>query len=582
MSVPSDHFSPERQALGGFGASGNPTFEWTLTSTRLSDLVKMVVQDRVLPVIFVPGIMGSNLMDLSGNPVWRLDTGIGGVPWSLARNVAPMGPGGRQRLMHPDRTQVDPNGNVPGDAVGTIFGRNKRDREAVYRNQRFWGEIGDSSYHSFLTWLEDRLNGQGFNPATWPDFSYARPMMSAAPVPGQPRPEPTLMEGQEMVVRGMTSGTNEKPVAALMSDDLLKRAKLRMPVYACGYNWLDSNSNSARLLRDRIRHVIAEESRRAPCEQVLLITHSMGGLVARRCASLPGMQDAIAGIVHGVMPAVGAAVAYRRCKVGMRDENFAAGLVIGSNGREVTAVFSQAPGALQLLPTRQYRTGWLKVKDAQGAELETVPNVDPYSEIYLRRDRWWGLVREDWLRPRGGVPISWGVYEENINEARDFHDLIHGSYHVNTHVYYGADDGVPSFETVRWSMRQGARPDSNPPPSAESVRDMGFEDVRDSGSSPVHVGGRLEVLPSYGMGAPSTYQSSYWELVAEQQDGGGDGTVPASSGRSPMLHASSPGSIRQQYRLAGFEHEESYRNEGAQLATLYCIQKIAAEAKSSS
>ena len=138
MSSRPSAFDALRQAPGGVGASGNPTFEWRLTNTRLRDPVRIVVQDRILPVIFVPGIMGSNLMDLGGAPVWRLDTGLGGVPWSLVRNVAPMGPGRRQRAMHPDRTQVDPNGRVPHDAVGTINGRTRRDREAIYR-ERFWG-----------------------------------------------------------------------------------------------------------------------------------------------------------------------------------------------------------------------------------------------------------------------------------------------------------------------------------------------------------------------------------------------------------------------------------------------------------
>lgn len=581
MSVPPEVLAGGRHAAAVREASGNPTFEWTLTTTALRDLVKIVVQDRVLPVVFVPGIMGSNLMDLAGDPVWRLDTGLGGVPWSLARKVAPMGPGRRQRSMHPDRTEVDPNGQVPHTAVGTIAGRTRREREAVYR-RRFWGEVGDSTYHPYLQWLEDQLNGQGLNPAMWASFSYAHPMMSAAPAPGHLGPEPELMRGQEMVVRGMAPGTSEKPVVPLMSDDLLKRARARMPVYACGYNWLASNAVAARQLRDRIRHIIDVEGRRGTCEQVLLVTHSMGGLVARRCASLPGMGDVIAGVVHGVMPAVGAAVAYRRCKVGMRDEDFKAGLVIGSNGREVTAVFAQAPGALQLLPSHQYRSGWLKFKDVQGRELEPAPTGDPYAEIYLRRDRWWGLVREEWLRPTGGMPVSWADYEENIGEARDFHDALRGSYHPNTYVYYGADDDVASFETVTWSMRQGLPPDSGLPPSAQAVRDMDAAGVRDSGSNPLYVGGRLEVVTGAGLGVPATYQSSYWELVAERQDGGGDGTVPTSSGGSPMRHASQPASIRQQFRLVGFKHEPSYNDEGARLVTLHCIQKIAAEAKSSS
>ena len=88
-----------------------------------------------------------------------------------------------------------------------------------------------------------------------------------------------------------------------------------MPVHAVGYNWLASNALAAKKLRDEINRITAQYNKgQFSCEQVILVTHSMGGLVARACAQLPGMADKIAGISHGVMPATGAAVAYRRCK----------------------------------------------------------------------------------------------------------------------------------------------------------------------------------------------------------------------------------------------------------------------------
>lgn len=568
-----------RNASAAIGGSGNPRFEWTLSSTRLRDVVRLVVQDKVLPVVFVPGIMGSNLMsnDPGREKVWRLDT-FAGQPLGLARRMSFSGPATRQRMMHPARTAVDSRGSVPGSPVGSVSDKRQ------YTDERFWGEVAEGSYHSFLIWLEERLNGQGMNPATWQDFYY--PAMSATPKPGQPGPEPVLHPGIPMRMRGIdpfryaesVDGTNAlaEPV---FSDDLLKRAKFRMPVYACGYNWLDSNSRAADRLRARIDAVISENNRNGfKCDQVILVTHSMGGLVARRCASLRGMTDKIAGIVHGVMPATGAAVAYRRCKVGMRDESFMAGLVIGSNGREVTAVFSQAPGALQLLPTMDYQRGWLSINGDDGREVESFPVADPYSEIYLRRDRWWGLVRPEWLRPQGGRPLSWNEYAMNIDAARSFHQQIRGRYHDTTYVYYGADEGIASFEGVQWQMARGLAPDAAPRPSGEQVRDMGFDDVRDSGSNPLHVGGRTEFMNSWGMGMPGTYETSYWEISAARQDGSGDGTVPTSSGRAPLLTASSRASIKQQFRMSGFEHEPSYKNHQAQLVTLFSIQKIAAAA----
>lgn len=571
-----------RGASALFGESGNPRFEWNLSNTTLNDMVRLVVQDKILPVIFVPGIMGSNLMSNDGrrDPVWRLDTTFG-EPAGLARRMSFNGPAARQRMMHPARTAVDSRGSVPGRAVGSVS------RKSQYSDERFWGEVAEGSYHAFLLWLEERLNGQGTNPAKWQDFYYTA--VSATPRPGERRPEPVLNPGIAMRMREFDAMRYVEAAAparavpdSLMSDDLLKRSKFRMPVYACGYNWLDSNSVAADRLRGRIEAVInANNGNGFKCDQVLLITHSMGGLVARRCVALSGMQGKIAGIVHGVMPATGAAVAYRRCKIGMRDESFLAGLVIGSNGREVTAVFSQAPGALQLLPTTEYQTGWLRIKAANGSVIESKPLADPYSEIYLRQDRWWGLVRPEWLRPQGGRPLSWDEYALNIGAAKSFHQQIRGRYHDATYVYYGADTKYPSFERIHWSMKAGLRPDRATVPTGQQVRDMGFGDVRDSGSNPLYVGGQTEYLQSGGMwggGMPTSYETSYWEISAEMQDGGGDGTVPISSGRAPVSTASS-GRIRQQFRMQGFDHEKSYLNGQAQFATLFCVQKIAAAAR---
>jgi hypothetical protein len=76
-----------------------------------------------------------------------------------------------------------------------------------------------------------------------------------------------------------------------------------------------------------------------------------------------------------------------------------------------------------------------------------------------------------------------------------------------------------------------------------------------------------------------SYQTSYWELQCEMQDGIGDGTVPQNSGASPK--ATGGANIKQQFRLSGFGHEEAYRKEGthARHATLYAINKIAGVAQ---
>lgn len=573
MSIPGDEM---REALGKAERDGGYHFDWRLTSSTITTLVKLVIPPNgVLPVVFVPGIMGSNLKSKGGgDQVWRLDAGIGGIPAKVAKRWATKGPGSRQSALHPARVEVDREGATPKKRVGSIAD------ESDYKN-RGWGEVAESSYHGFLAWLEAKLHDEGANPYYWRDFSFSEIRSSSpAPAPGQPgyRP-PSLSSGMPMRMqdppRGAEKGTYLQPV---MSDDLINRANYRMPVYACGYNWLDSNEVAAERLRGRILEIIEENNRNGSwCKQVIVVTHSMGGLVARRCAMLEGMSEVVAGIVHGVMPAVGAAVAYRRCKIGMWDEDWKAGLAIGTDGRQTTAVFAQAPGALQLLPTKEYRRDWLKVLDGSGKPLEIQPNSDPYDDIYLRRDRWWGLVREEWLRPKDGTPIAWGDYANNVYIARSFHERISGNYHPVTYVYYGDDHEQKSFETVAWRMKFGLRPDDKTP-SPERVSQMRFSDVRDDGSNPLYVGGKMETTPSLGMmETPIIYQSSYWELRCDLQDGSGDGTVPASSGRTPLEKGGD--NVRQQFKLSGFGHEPSYKDHGAQRATLYSIVKIAGHAK---
>jgi len=83
------------------------------------------------------------------------------------------------------------------------------------------------------------------------------------------------------------------------------------------------------------------------------------------------------------------------------------------------------------------------------------PVKDPYEEIYLRRDRWWGLLREEWLAPKDGDAITWKIFAGNIQKAKVFHQDISGSYHPQTYVYYGSEDKHPSFESITWKMTRG-------------------------------------------------------------------------------------------------------------------------------
>ncbi|AZE54643.1 hypothetical protein C4K03_2488 [Pseudomonas synxantha] len=581
-----------------YNARGNPVHTWTLTPSHITDPVHCILPpDGILPVIFVPGIMGSNLKSKpaeqeggksgeEGVPVWRLDAGLMGKNMWLAKNWIFKTAGERQKILHPTRAEVDKKGAVPKRPVGTVLTQLGPDRKSTILaltecyQERGWGEVSETSYHAFLLWLEEALNRE-LLPHRWPQFDIRPEHLHTVAVEPGPTHITRLKPETPIAMPGLGSNLAAQ-LPPVISDELLARGDYRMPVHACGYNWLDSNKVAAQRLAERIDELMRQYGRN--CQQVILVTHSMGGLVARRCAQLPGMSAKIAGVVHGVMPATGAPVAYRRCKVGMSDEDPIAGAVIGPTGQEVTAVFAQAPGALQLLPTQDYAPGWLRLIDSQGVSaMPRQPVKDPYGEIYLRRDRWWGLLREEWLAPKDGDPITWGTFADNIKKAKAFHQRISGSYHPQTYVYYGSEDKHPSFESITWKMQRGSR--LNGPhgshPDSFTVSNLEMHQVRDDGRSPVYVGGHEQPIPPL-RGDPDapikTVQTSYWELHCKMQDGSGDGTVPVSSGSAPIKQARN-GGVRQQIKAPGFDHEACYANPLTQQFTLYSIIKIAANAK---
>jgi PGAP1-like protein len=366
-----------------------------------------------------------------------------------------------------------------------------------------------------------------------------------------------------------------------------KAIEWHYPVYAVGYNWLDDNKNAATRLQERINQIIKDNNRgMGKCEQVIVVTHSMGGLVARACSKLAGMEAKIVGVVHGVMPANGAAVAYRRCKVGMWDESELSVIgrlgarTIGQSGQEITAVFAQAPGALQLLPNSQYPSNWLEIRDSDGVLLPDQPStVDPYESIYKERNKWWGLVKEEWLKPEGGKEWTWEQFEKAIELAKKFHAAnIKDYYHPNTYGFYGT--GVKSFERVTWRMEAGNAKKlgaTEAAPTPAKVMGLKYDQMRMDGTNPESVKGPDVSAANYdatGMVQGTTWMTSdHYILRLATATDSGDGTVPQASGRAPL------DSSQQMFAIAGLEHEPAYKGVQSQDITLYAINKISQRAK---
>jgi hypothetical protein len=132
-------------------ADGKLVADWQLTDTKLLDAVKLTLPPaHAIPIIFVPGIMGSNLADNRDMPVWLLNS-TGKFPVGLAWNWFLRSAGERQLILHPMRTKVYKFGAVPDDDI--VPGLGKRDYV-----KRGWGEVSEASYHKFLLWLDAKMN----------------------------------------------------------------------------------------------------------------------------------------------------------------------------------------------------------------------------------------------------------------------------------------------------------------------------------------------------------------------------------------------------------------------------------------
>lgn len=534
---------------------------------------------RVLPIVFLPGIMGSNLrmstqrqreLHKKDNIAWRPDV-LGPTNIRSASNESPAG---RQLRLDPMQTTVDiydPAGpmDINGDgrhanvALDKDFRSplltddpptTKNPRSAVQKARaRGWGEVFFKSYGELLQHLESRLNNtfsEGKLRQEWRDVVGVDP-----PVWGS---DPSLQQS------ALTEGELKKIATGCW-----------FAVYAFGYNWLQSNGDSARIIAKRINLLMDDLNQSGyECNQVIVVTHSMGGLVGRALVhpKYGNLQDKVLGIVHGVMPAIGAPAAYRRMRAGFEDsgmmfgpENSIGAKVAGNYGDEVTAVLANAPGGLELLPTESYGNRWLRVTH-NGRDLDAWPKQgDPYNEIYKVRGKWYSLFLEKWINPSGLPPrLGGGTFErtcEYLDKAQGFHRKIDQTFHPNSYAHYGADQARRSFGEVIWEIDKSC---ADP---------TGWQDWPILGDTKQ---GRVELV-RWDPLSSKAFKIVDFEVpnpiyaTILPPSAPGDQTVPAKSAD----HQLKSGMFKGVFRQTGYEHQASYKNPRAIASTLYSIMRIA-------
>ncbi|MXP57278.1 hypothetical protein [Pantoea sp. Taur] len=136
-----------------FDEDGNACYQLFTTPKEKNILQRCVVYpDRVIPVIFIPGVMGSNLKDKKGKKIWRLDSNLQILGDWFKENAAV-----RKKKLDPNETIVDDGGNIIGKSESHLL---------KTRRQRGWGTVGYTSYATFLDWLQNTLNDFENTPLT--------------------------------------------------------------------------------------------------------------------------------------------------------------------------------------------------------------------------------------------------------------------------------------------------------------------------------------------------------------------------------------------------------------------------------
>jgi hypothetical protein len=604
------------QSVGG---AMEGEFHLTPADTEQRETVFLAPPNRVIPVIFLPGVMGSNLrmsrarkkdLKAQNDIAWRPDDLGASTLLTNVRKTAYLSPRTRQMKLDPDETEVDyyrytedqgrfdPSGalsqqsdtrhsNVPDTLqdvglltsdhapIGLALSKHPNAATAAQKARwRGWSEISFGDYSVALCTLEGRLNRiinlwyaqykdkPGHNPL---DLFWISNENS---------------NGQLLSVTGASPKRwGASDAAVLEEKEVLRVANCLYPVHAMGYNWLQSNAVSAKKTAARIRHLIKTyQAHGHKCDKVILVTHSMGGILARAIIhpEIGGLNDCVLGIYHSVQPVYGSAAAYKRVRSGV-DGHSPAAAIIGNTGQDVTAVFANAPGPLELLPTPEYGHNWLKVQDPNGKILAQWPATvglsgapsnatkpmgmsgTPINDIYTQEPEiWWRLINPDWINPaekKFNASSPTESVNEKIANAQAFHAKIKNTFHTHTYASYAADAKNPTHGNVIYKIEPLSYEDINVNTTIAAAKEspLMWRLVSEDGTGDLIV---------------SLKDQHRFKLKLLPPQEAGDGTVPSDYSAAKVKAAV-------HFVQTGYDHQGSYKADAVGVSMLYAMIKIA-------
>jgi pimeloyl-ACP methyl ester carboxylesterase len=261
-------------------------------------------------------------------------------------------------------------------------------------------------------------------------------------------------------------------LAFALNDDAFRREMQAatgrsVQVYACGYDWRQDNLVSAR----RLAGVVEQAKRETGAEKVILVAHSMGGLVSRAYCKSGGEANVLA-LVLLASPTHGASQAYRALKTGLSwgtmdfpwnllffEADLASYLGSLAVRRPSVDFVRRLASVYQLLPTEHFcrsNPGWLSFNTYAGAPLTDASNANA---LYRHAHIGFTVNRTAALTAR---------VQRNLDLREQLDRLLSGYMPSQTHVIYsshrptetrlslrgGGLSGVP-FEVVRLPFSPG-------------------------------------------------------------------------------------------------------------------------------
>lgn len=613
-----------------YNTEDNAKFVSQTTPTKTETLCKVTLPaEYVVPIIFIPGIMGSNIKSKgSGQHVWYPPNGISeGLAASSAGEQRDART--RQIELNPETTIVGQDGYIDEDDIEDI---DNFDREKATR--RGWGSVWWEGYSKILIYLERYLNHELVNKnTTTKDLN-------------DPDHFVGTKEWKKIVATGSKSflgfgSSDESKLEDIKEDwgpikqeiELLtktlhgKLANYSFPVFAIGYNWLQSNDDSAKyvahMMQNYVKDQIKKEFPKQEFKKFIIVTHSMGGLVTRALIQESSVKDDILGVMHGVMPASGAPTVYQRICRGWEGGEVVDGWiakmkankgaqVFGATSERLMPVLANSPGALQLLPFANFvqhknsqgeqSKAWLTLR-ARNRHGEVVtarlPKDDPYSDIYTRTDTWWSMINEGFIDPagilatkmetEGGSEIAF-FYKRNIGEVEKFHLKISDSYHPNTYAHYGRDEKHLAYNEVLWSTEQILPIDTEDDLIEYRGYAINRADIKDrrvdtsiSQEEKVRIASleKIVVKAETHDGFKHLFDQDSVRTIEDTQGNvitfnirvmptsAGDGTVCGESGADVERRG-----LKQVFVMQGLDHAASYDDKNVHRSTIYSIAKI--------